>query len=560
MVYNWLSLQSLLVNYKAVMIKSNLQRIRPVLLLILIFGVALGVRAVAAAHNTMIANDETVYVRMAENLAAGKAPVEISGMSSATFTPLLPLFIDGLSRVIKNFVESSHVIVVLFGALLVLPVYRLGRQLLSERTGLMAAALIAISPLLITFSSHVYSEAVYCFFLLTALSFGWDTIQKHRLSAAAITGISLGFAYLANATTVYYLIVLATIILVGAYKGNSWRSSSKALVIMLAIFSVFAIPYVLFLHQELGKWTFTGKDIYSNLRTINLQWNTSEGYINGALQLTDDGTNVKILQFNDEALHSSVIVYLLDHPVQALRQFISNYQIFYLSDLQKVFFGGFLPLMGLGLFGRTWDRRYAARAGYVLVMMLPALLVMLLWQQGPRYYVPFVPFAIILAAEGWQVLERWGRDSVSRILSTEKSDRWNKLVPWAVGVMIIIPTLPFVNTAIKNDAYQSSYKLAGEWIKHDGGPGKKVMEIEYSAAYYSGGDALILPSADYNRTTAYARLANDDYLVITKQDLDQWRPDLSRLLRDETEHPEWKLVDKEDYGPGDTAFVFKLQR
>ena len=328
---------------------------------------------------------------------------------------------------------------------------------------------------------------------------------------------------------------------------------------MLALFSLLATPYVLFLHQELGKWTFTGKDVYSNLRMIDLHWDTPAGYIDGALQLTDDGTDVKILQFNEDAQHASVFSYLLDHPVQIVRQFIGNYQIFYMDDMQKVFFGGFLPLMGLGLFGRVWDRRRALSSGYILVMMLPALLVMLLWEQGPRYYVPFVPFAIIFAAEGWQILEQWARDSVNRIFSPEKSDRWNKMVPWAVGAIIIIPLLPFVNTALKDDSFQYSYKLAGEWIKQEAGPGTKVMEIEFSTAYYSGGDALILPYADYNRTTNYARLVQDDYLVITKQDIDQWRPDLKRLLNDETEHPEWKLVNKEDHGSGDTAFVFKLQ-
>ena len=96
---------------------------------------------------------------------------------------------------------------------------------------------------------------------MAGLAVGWETLQRNRLLTAAIPGISLGLAYLANATAVYYLMFLVIMILAVTYKRTTWRSSTKGRVLMLALFRLLATPYELFLHQDLGKGTFTGRDV-----------------------------------------------------------------------------------------------------------------------------------------------------------------------------------------------------------------------------------------------------------------------------------------------------------
>lgn len=71
--------------------------------------------------------DETAYVGMAQNLGAGHLPY--AETTSTTYTPLLPT-------------------------------YLLGRDFVNRRVGLMAAGLLAVSPLFIDFSSRVYSESI----------------------------------------------------------------------------------------------------------------------------------------------------------------------------------------------------------------------------------------------------------------------------------------------------------------------------------------------------------------------------------------------------------------
>ncbi|MDO8736000.1 MAG: glycosyltransferase family 39 protein [Thermoleophilia bacterium] len=534
------------------------RRIKPAHVLIMIMAAAFLLRAISALHRPMIANDETIYVRMAENLADGNRPFDMMGLTTTTWTPLLPVLTLFLVTFFGDYISSAYLLVVTFGALLLLPVYLLAKQMFSERTGLLAAALMALSPLLIDYSSSIYSEGIYSFFLMMGLVFAWRFMQKPRLLPAALTGIFMGLAYLANATATYYIFILIVMGLAVARKNNSWNGFVRGLAIMVAFFCILAAPYVLFLHQELGKWTFTGKDLYSNRRILDLGWDTPDGLMLNGMQLTDDGREIRILDLNKSSQNSSVVRYIAGHPGQSTRQFRQNYETFILDILPVVFFVGWLPLLGLGIFGQSSDRRRGAGIGYILIMSLPALLVLLLWQQGPRYYVPFVPLWLIIAAEGWRYLEDWGRDYVDGSDALARKSQWSRIVPWIAGSLVVLPVLPFVNTIIKHQTNLTVYRQAGEWIRQEAGPGSKIMSTDLSAAYYAGGQSILIPKADYELTAKYARNKGDDYLVITGQDIAKWRPELDRLLHDAVDHPEWILVDTEKNSSGNVAYVFRF--
>jgi len=540
------------------MLETIRKSLKPSYILILIMGLALVLRAISADHRPMIADDETVYVRMAENLSVGKAPFDITGMTSTVWTPLTPMYISGLAHFVGSYIVSAYVIEVVFGTLIILPVYLLGRQLFSERTGLMAGVLVAVSPLLIDYSSRVYSESLYVFFMMMGLVFGWEMMKRNLLLPSVLTGLSLGLAFLANSSALIYLAFLSILALAVTFVRGSWRRSGVNLSLMLAVFSMFAAPYIFFLHHESGQWTYTGKQVYLNSLMADLRWDTTQGYMNGALQLTDDGHDVKINRLAEKTQNDSAVSAVLKQPGQSLHQFIQNYESFDQNFIPQVFFIGYLPLLGLGLFARSWDRQRAKSIGYVILMMSPALLVLLLWEQGPRYYIPFVPLGLLFAAEGWQKLENWGLQSCASIFNNS-GNRWSRLIPWLVGAMVLIPIMPIVKTTVTTEPYQPVYREAGEWLKKNAGPGNTIMSVEFSAPYYSGGDAVSFPYADYERTTAYARYMHIDYLVITKEDLDQWRPQMSRLLLAADQHPDWEKVKSTNYGTDDEVFIFKLR-
>ncbi len=524
-------------------------------ILFLLVLAALVIRVAAALTRPMIQLDETAYVRMARNLASGHGLLDISGSTSTHFSPLPSFYIAGLAVLIHHYVMAAHVVVTVFGSLLLIPTYLLGAELFSKRTGLMAAALMAVTPLFVDYSSRIYSESTYIFFLLMAILFGYRMLRDRSMLPGALAGVALGLAYLANPSVVYYLVVLTGLAVIIGLARRAWRQMTRALAVFLLLFLVFAAPYVIFLHAELGKWTYSGKISQGNyyaavnhLRFNTLDWEKDQ------LSIAANG-QIKLDTLTDQGDPLTIFIH---HPLVSAKIFVQQTFIFYSSVLGKVIPLWLLPLLGLGLFASGWTRRRAAGAGYFLLMMAPVLLILAMYAHD-RFFMPFVPLLMIWIAQGWKRVEKWGRETVALNFSQRRQLYLQRWTPWIIGTIVLLPLLLFSAVTVVKQSYPVGYKGAGEYIKQTAGEGKRILSREYSAAFYSGGTAYLLPYDTYDKTTAYARYQHIDYLVISKEELADWRPTLSRLSQPALAHPEWKLVDRVRPGTDQETLIFQLQ-
>lgn len=536
-------------------ISGNRSRFSPAATLALLVLFALVVRIFAALKRPMIQLDETAYVRMAENFAMGNGLLDISGMTKVHFSPLLPLLIAGVEAVTRNYITAAYAVVTIFGSLLLIPTYLLGRDLTGERVGLMAAALMAVTSLFVDYSSRIYSESVYIFFLLLALVFGLRLIRERKALWGATAGASLGLAYLSNPSAVFYLVALTGLAVASMIARGNWRQMARALVFFLVCFTAFGAPYIVYLHSETGNWTYSGKapgNIYAsthNLRVNTLEWEKQ------LMVITDNGLDVKAFALENEGDPATVF---MKHPVQGAKIFARQNYIFLTEELAKVFPVWLLPLMGLGLFGTAWDRHRAAGVGYLLLMMLPVVLILTMYAHS-RFFMPFVPLVMIWVAEGWQRLEGWADETVPLLFSEKQRPRLERLAPWLIGLAVLLPPLAYSGAVVLSQSYPLGYKNAGLVVKQLAGTDQRIMSREYSAAYYSGGTTVALPYADYEQTTEYARRKNIDFLVIGSRELADWRPDLERLTGESAVHPDWQLVDTVMAGSDQETLIYKLK-
>jgi hypothetical protein len=220
----------------------------------------------------------------------------------------------------------------------------------------------------------------------------------------------------------------------------------------------------LYLHGELGKWTYTGKNVSSNISAAaqNLKLATPE-YEKQALALTDNGEEVVDMVRLEQS--SDPVTFFLGNPQLGVKIFARNLSVFYREDLAMV-----LPL----------------------------------------WLLPLAPVLLLTAAD----------------------------------------TL--------KEGYRTEFRDAGKWINDNAGGDKLIMDREYSAAYYSGGTAVIFPYADYRRTTAYARSKGVDYMVVGRQALSYYRPELAGAMTGEKSHPDWLLVHRERPDTDKEVLVFQL--
>lgn len=523
------------------------------LLLMLLAVVLRGVFIVVA--RPMIQYDETAYVRMAQNIAAGKAPYGISELSTTHFTILLPLFISGVATIVRNFVAAGYIVVTLFGALMLIPTYLLGKELFSQRVGLMAAALLAVFPIFISTPEYIYTETIYIFFLLTAAFFTWQTLMRWRIPCSILAGVSLGFAYLANPLGIVYAAMLIPLVAVVAATRRHWRLPLRSLGLMLLFFALVASPYIVFLHHELGSWTYTGKQSYGynyyaashGLERGTVEWERE------VMSLNDAGTEVRTLSGGYD---TSPLKDIQTRPLEVLKVFAKQGLVFYREILFKLFPLWLLPLLGLGLFASGWDRVRLTRNGYLLYFILPVVPVTAMLA-FTRFYMPYIPFVLIWVGAGWLHLEKWGLETVSLSVSERRQPVLRRAVPWVLAIAVLLPLAAYGGAMALGQDFDIQYRQAGEWILDNAGQDRRVMYKE-AAAFYADGVMVPLPYADYQDTTRYAREKNVDFLVISRADLINWRPDLEVLLDDNTRPADWKLVHTVNEGSGSETYIFEL--
>lgn len=535
----------------------NKPRLSPAAILGLLMLLALAIRVAAVLARPLIEMDETSYVRMAQNLAAGNGPLEITGLNATNFSPLLPLLIAGMASITRDYVAAAYIVSAVFGSLLLLPVYLLGGELSGKRVGLMAAALVAVMPIYVDYSSQIYSENVYFFFLLLSIVFARHMLRGCRVPCSTLAGASLGLAYLANPAAGFYLAAFLAIALVVALRRGILPQMTRAVLILMASFCVYAVPYVIFLHAELGRWTFNGQSTGNSYAAARgLRHNTVE-WEREMLALTGAGDSIRLYCLDDAA---DPVDNLVANPGQGLRILGRQVEYFYLNGVGRVMPLWLLPLMGLGLFGVAWTRSRAAAVGYLLVMMLPAFLVLTVYNSYTRLFMPFVALALIWVAQGWERLEHWGAASLATIAGEPTAGRWLSRIPWVAGGLVMAPLMLLAAITVTGHEYPVGYREAGESLAAVASPETKLMSRETAAAWYAGSKLVILPDADYEQMTAYARRQEVDYLVISRRDISERRPGLTVLEQEQSGHPDWKQIGMVREGTDEETMVFELLR
>lgn len=154
--------------------------------------------------------DATYYHELANVLADGRGFVDPgNGTATALHPPLFPLLLTPFAKLGLGTYMGQRVVVSLVGAATVAVVGLLGRRLAGSRAGLIAAALAAASPVLISADSAVMSETLLGLLVaLTALA-AYRLVDAPSLGRAALVGAGIGLAALTRGEALLLLPLLA---------------------------------------------------------------------------------------------------------------------------------------------------------------------------------------------------------------------------------------------------------------------------------------------------------------------------------------------------------------
>jgi 4-amino-4-deoxy-L-arabinose transferase-like glycosyltransferase len=148
---------------------------------------------------------------------------------------------------------------------LIVVIYLLTRRLYGSNAAIFAALMAALYPHLLEFSVRPYSETLYALLISTAvlILLGLVLTMERRRPVARrglAAGVVLRLSYLTRPEGVVFIAVSAGLIwIMSVRKDRSIRSLVSAAAIVGGA-ALLVIPYMVFLHEHLGRWTISGKE------------------------------------------------------------------------------------------------------------------------------------------------------------------------------------------------------------------------------------------------------------------------------------------------------------
>jgi 4-amino-4-deoxy-L-arabinose transferase-like glycosyltransferase len=223
----------------------------------ILVGVAFLLRLYLVITSEGISPDGVEYVRAAKFFLERNY---YQGFSSV-FSPFYP----GVTAVVSLFVGdlefAGKFVSLFFGSLTVLPVYGLGKRLFNEEVGFYSALLLTFHPYLAHFSGSVLTESTFTFLVAWSVLIGWKAFQNKSWRAMFSVGLLLGIAYLTRPEGIGFVVLfLLWIFFFDGVKFWNHLGRKLSMTGSLLIGSlIFALPYILFLHEITGKWILTKK-------------------------------------------------------------------------------------------------------------------------------------------------------------------------------------------------------------------------------------------------------------------------------------------------------------
>ena len=465
--------------------ESRFSQFKPRHTIFAILLIAFLLRLVLILQPEVIHNDGVEYVRHAKEFLAGNWMGGPSG-------PVYPALISLASLFTKNYELAGILISVIFGSLLVLPVFYLGKAIFDEKVGILSALLSAVHPFLYSFSGSALTESTYYFLLAASVLFGWETFRKGKVQSIFLFGLFSTLTYLTKPEGVGIILVFSIwILLVNPPRGRR-RWINRAGIFLLAVFCflLFSSPYLILLKKELGKWRISKKAAV----TIEAFSKEEAG---AAVQREAEGIKINVESF-----------FMKPFPL------VKAVSLGFLASLYR-FQQAFHPiLLVLAIFGWIGIFRNRARSDvkgsfYVFTHHLFFLgCVLPFFGIYRRYASQMVAISLPWAAFGCLEMMGW----VKRWLKREDLEK-------KVSFLLLFVLLCglFLQGSVKH--FHDSrliQKEAGLWMKENLPKGAKIMSALPQEPFYAELEWNKIPMKNYEEVLKAARSTGVQYLVIAE--------------------------------------------
>jgi len=312
-------------------------------------------------------HDQVSYDALARSLLDGRGysftknwyPFTPANTPTAHWSFIYPLYLAGIYTVTGYHPLAARLVQgVAGGVLICFLIYRIGRRVVDEDTGLVAAGLAAVYGYFIYYSAALMTETFFIVLVLLSLHLGLEIKEQPTLRRWLVLGLTLGLATLLRQTILVFVPFLFLWLFLELKKANvRWWYFAVPVIVMILLIAPWTIRNYLVFHQLLPLNSNAGYALYaSNHPHLGTQWSNDDIVVPVPEELL--GQNEA--QIND-ALTQKAVEFIVADPQRYLWLTLNKTLEYFkfwpsrdsslISNLNRVLsFGLYLPFMLMGLY------------------------------------------------------------------------------------------------------------------------------------------------------------------------------------------------------------------
>jgi hypothetical protein len=528
-----------------------------------LLGLAVTVRIAYAIPYHVCFGDESAYLYLAQNLFEGKGYTFYNGVSELHFPPLFPIALGLLNFAVDDWEIVSRVAYVVFGGLLLCPIYLLARRIYGVAVARIAAMVTALLPAFTsgvlfaeTLGEPLYLLCLACGIYQLYLAFADGTVRSHLLA-----GIAFSLAYLTRPEAMlYFFLALGTLPLFWfILRRFSPREAAIRLGVLAAAFFIVASPYLAFIRREAGMWTLSTKGQTTYVTTRALV--PKDGKVDGAAFLRDtwglDGKG-EVLFFAHEFGHKPP--FFIENRERLLPDALANLGHVEWTFRKHSFLGKrllWLALAGLAV-SLLWRRRSIYPEVFHLLLLTPLTAFLLFFIKERYLYPALIPCILWIACGIEAILSLIERGASFRILAAP----WRRRTLQACVLLLAGAFLVRTGYQVfrKAHAEQPDITALAQAIRNHIPAGAPVVSPYVHFAFHAGRPWLPLPVATLDEVRRFAMARGASHIAVCAWKLDARPEEQRELLESPGDRPGLELVEASHPAPPGAAFaIYRLK-
>ncbi|RJQ56243.1 MAG: hypothetical protein C4526_02300 [Nitrospiraceae bacterium] len=483
-----------------------------------------------------LVTDTVVYSRLGKNLIeSGRYLFGENYNMGIFFPPGYSIFIGLINLLVNDLFLSAKLVSFIFSCGSIVFAYLIGKELYNKESGLFAALLFAVYPVVIIVSVQGYADAPFIFFLLLSLYLFIKSLRNESIIFHALLGFTFAVTCLIRPEALF-LLLLPGLQVFGAF-GTTLRFNGKYLLRFIILSLVFALtlsPYLLLIKNYTGKFSLSGK---SNISILLGELSSGdENYhqiVNAPDNLYDraafslDKSKKQLIGWSKE-INPSLIGYILGAPAKFARKYQKNL----IQEIQifiKLVTPFILPLFFSFFYSDLFTNRKRLIFLFlplVLFLMYPVFLII------EKQTLLVVVFLLLFSSGGFANAQKVISD-VGSYYGINESRTVRLLGKYIIHLMVVVLSASSLVYLKYSDfehfdrahAKPEEHKRAGYFLNEKLSPGYEelnIMSKDPFVSFYSGSRYTMFPYANVNEVINFAKLYGVDYIVIDERALIKW--------------------------------------